>query len=408
MKTMTPGADEQPPVADPEDEDRSTRRLLILLLVILGAAAVALLGLLLWLLRPEGASGGQGGEAGYPIQVVTTIYGFGENPEEAVRWPLGVSFDDEGNLFVSSTGAGRVEVYTSGGDFVRTIGADQGPGKLSTPYGVVVDPARDRLYVADPSAGKIQVYTASSGAYIQHFPADEQDLETFGPEGFTPFDVELSGGRVVVASQDGLYFFDDDGMVVARWGATKKRQNVRGGEIGMFNFPDAITVDPASGRIYVADTLNRRVVALGSAGRWLWVSGQPDEDGTITSFWQLPRGIEIGPDGNLYVVDTFRADTEGMGTGHIVVLSPEGELLSEFGRTGATDGSFNFPEQLTAGPDGLWAIADRENNRVVIFRLVTPYPPVDDVYADRFPETFVDLGDEMVTSTPTPTPTPTG
>ena len=73
-----------------------------------------------------------------------------------------------------------------------------------------------------------------------------------------------------------------------------------------------------------------------------------------------------------------------MGTGHIVVLSPDGELLSEFGRTGTEDGSFRFPEQLESGPDGLWALADRENHRVAIFRLPTPYPNVSELELPRY------------------------
>ena len=90
------------------------------------------------------------------------------------------------------------------------------------------------------------------------------------------------------------------------------------------------------------------------------------------------------------MVDTFRFDSEGMGNGSIVVLSKDGDLLSEFGRAGTGDGAFNYPEQMVAGPEGLWAIADRENNRVVIFRLHTPYPEVTDLLARRYPETFSD------------------
>ncbi|MGZ8578150.1 MAG: hypothetical protein ACXWWX_01320 [Actinomycetota bacterium] len=393
------------PAEEPQ-EDRSTRRLMIALLILLGVGAIALLALLVWLLRPQTEVAAPG-EAGYPIQVVATIYGYGQEPEMLVTWPLGVAFDDAGNVWISNTGRSRVEQYSSGGEYIRTVGEATGEGKLSAPYGLTVDPARDRVYVADPQARTVQIFTASDGNYVGHFPADDQDRDVFGPDGFTPYDIELSGGRLVVSSNDGLYFFDDTGHVVGRWGGIRKGAAVRGDKLGMFNFPDALTVDPESGRIYVADSLNRRVVALGSEGRWLWVSGKADVDGEITSFWQLPRGIQVGPDGNLYVIDIFRADAEGMGTGHVVVLSPEGELLSEFGRTGSTDGSFSFPEQLAAGPDGLWALADRENNRVVIFRLVTPYPAVDDIYSDRYPKTFKDLSDEMVTSTPTPTPTPT-
>lgn len=407
MGTATETLQEQQQPEQPKEE-RSTRRLLIFLLILLGLAAIALLGLLLWLLRPEAAAT-PGAEAGYPIQVVATIYGYGETPEESVTWPLGATFDSEGNVWIANTGRGRVEQYTSDGGYIRTVGEEPGTGKLSAPYGLTVDPSMGRIYVADPPNRKVQIYDTASGGYVGHFPADSQDLSVFGPDGFTPYDVEVAEGRIVVSSNDGLYIFDTEGRVVARWGAsTKKGEALRGGEVGMFNFPDSLTVDPVTGRVYVADTLNRRVVALGSEGRWLWASGTPDVDEKITSFWQLPRGIEVGEDGNLYVIDTFRADSEGMGTGHVVVLSPEGRLLSEFGRAGTADGSFNFPEQLAAGPDGLWALADRENNRVVIFRLVAPYPEVDDIYADRYPKTFQELSGEMVTPAPMPSPTETG
>jgi DNA-binding beta-propeller fold protein YncE len=153
----------------------------------------------------------------------------------------------------------------------------------------------------------------------------------------------------------------------------------------------------------VADTLNRRIVALDAQGRWLWVSGLPDAKGRIRGFWQLPRGIELGPDGNLYVVDTFRFDQKGMGTGHIVVLSSEGELLSEFGRAGNGTGEFSFPEHLAYSPvDDLWAIADRENQRVVVFRLETPYPKVDDLQAPKYAKGLTRPEDVWATPTPSP------
>ncbi len=388
-----------------EEEDRSGRRMLIVLLWLLALVAVGLLVLLFWILRPKTAAP-PGQAAGYPIEVVTTIYGYGDAAGEQLKTPLGVAFDAEGNVWIANTGQSRVEQYRSDGSFIRMIGAEDGPGKLYSPYGVTVAPATDRVYVADPGAHMVQMFS-TSGQYIGHLPADDQDLKIFGKNGFTPYDVKVVGGRVVVSNYDGLYFFDTAGHVVGRWGGMVKAKNAYGSPLGMFNFPDAFTVDPGSGRIYVADTMNRRVAAIGSAGKWLWSSGEPDQNGKIQGFWQLPRGIEVGHDGNIYVVDTFRYDTEGMGTGHIVVLSPEGELLSEFGRAGSEDGAFAFPEHIAVQPNGdLWAIADRENSRVVIFRLNTPYPKVDDLLRGKYPEGLVALHDAYITSTPTPEPTP--
>lgn len=402
MAAPTEQIDHGPPAPQEEEGggDRATRRLLWFVLALLVVGAITLLGLLIWLLRPSPAAAPTA-QGGYPIEVVTTIYGYGTEPGEVVRTPLGVAFDDAGNVWISNTGQSRVEEYTSDGGYIRTVGEEEGEGKLYAPYGIAVDTAGGKVYVADYAGRAVQVYS-TEGGFVDHFPADDQKLDVFGPDGFSPYDVELVGGRIVVASNDGLYFFDDSGHVVARWGATFKGKNVRGVDIGMFNFPDAIAADPETGRIYVADTLNRRIVALGADGKWLWVSGVPDARGRIQGFWQLPRGMQVGPDGNLYVVDTFRYSAKGMGEGHLVVLSPEGELLSLFGRSGPTDGSFNFPEQLAAGPDGLWAVADRENHRVVIFRLLTPYPEPGNLEAPKY-EGMVQRP-QNVRATPPPEP----
>jgi len=371
---------EQRPAEEGDEEDRSSRRLLVVLLWILGIAALALLALLIWLLLPKSTTP-PGQAAGYPIEVVTTIYGYGEKPEELLQTPLGVTFDSGGNIWISNTGKSRVEQYTTDGEFIRLVGAD-GEGKLFSPYGLTVDEATGRVYVADYGRGFVQVFT-TSGEYVTHFPADDQDLAVFG-ESFTPFDVQVVDGRIVVTSNDGLYFFDDTGHVVDRWGGGKQGKNVRGSQFGEFNFPDSFTVDAISGTYYVADTMNRRIVALSPEGQWLWVSGTPDAGGQTTGFWQLPRSVQLGPDGNLYGVDTFRPDEDGMGTGHIVVLSPEGELLSEFGRSGSVDGAFSFPDQIAFDSQELWAMADRENNRVAIFRLLTPYPSPDEIEAEKY------------------------
>jgi len=404
MATPAEPLEEEVPPQGPErgggEEERTTRRILVALLAVLGIAALGLLVLLFWLLRPKPGPQVPGEAAGYPIRVTATIYGYGQEPDELLKTPLGVAFDGEGNVWISDTGRSRVEEYTTDGTFVRAVGTDEALGKLYTPYGITVDPDRARVYVADFAGHNVQMYS-TSGAYIGHLPADDQNLKVFGPDGFTPYDVQIQSGRIVVSSNDGLYFFDMNGHVVARWGGTYRGQNVRGVKPGMFNFPDSFDVDPESGRIYVADSMNRRIVALDENGRWLWVSGTPDARGKITGFWQLPRGIQVGPDGNLYVVDTFRFDRTGMGIGHLVALSPDGDLLSEFGRAGSQDGAFNFPEQLAVDPSGLYAIADRENNRVVLFTLGA-LPEPDQMEARRYEESFSQP--ENVWATPSPAP----
>lgn len=400
MKTTTPTKEPEPKRpkrkkdqgSTAEREDRSLRRMLMAFLAVLVSASVVLLVLIFILLRPTESESVAQTPSGYPIHVVRSILGFGTKPEELLVSPLSVTYDREGLLWVSDTGNSRVLVFSTGGGLVRKVGEEEGPGKVYSPYGIAADPTRDRVYVADWTAHMVQMYT-SNGTYVGHLPADDQKMKVFGANGFSPYDVDVMNGRVVVSSNDGLYFFDSTGHVVARWGS-----ETRGTDPGAFNFPDSFVIDREAGRVYVADTMNRRVVGLDSQGRVLWVSGRPDYNGKIKGFWQLPRSITLN-DGKLYVVDTFRFDEKGIGLGHIVVLGTDGALLSEFGRVGTDEASFNFPEQMTVNGDGLWALADRENNRIVLFTL-TPIPPPTDLEKELYAKSF--SRPEGYTATPAP------
>jgi hypothetical protein len=96
----------------------------------------------------------------------------------------------------------------------------------------------------------------------------------------------------------------------------------------------------------------------------------------------------VGPDHNVYVVDTFRTTETGMGDGYIVELSSDGKLLSAFGRYGEEEDSFSFPEHIDYNENGLWAVADREHNRVLLFKLQPPLPAPGQSNTQKFPLSF--------------------
>jgi outer membrane protein assembly factor BamB len=75
--------------------------------------------------------------------------------------------------------------------------------------------------------------------------------------------------------------------------------------------------------------------------------------------------MDIGPDGNLYVVDDRPM---------VSVISPEGELLRSWGRAGAGDGQFDFAApnlggaaKIAVGRDGLVYVSDGGNRRIQVF-----------------------------------------
>jgi DNA-binding beta-propeller fold protein YncE len=387
----------------PGDGDKTTRRILKALLVLLVVAAVALLFLLLWLLRPKSSLVVGPNVSGYPIKPVSVIYGFGNEQGQLLKGPLGVAFDSAGNVWISDTGNSRVLEFTSGGQYIRTVGDSSGPGQLAAPYGIAIDPSLGRVYVADYNDRALKMYSTSTGQYIGSFPAPGAKRGTFGPVGFTPFAVAVVDGRVIASSNDGLYFFDTNGHVIASWNYYKNGGGP-GKNVGQMNFPDSFSVDTTTATIYVADTLNKRIIALNSEGKWLWVQGTPDsETGQSTGFWQLPRSIVYGSDGKLYVVDTFRYSTEGVGVGNFVVMSKTGQFLSEFGKAGSTDDAFSFPNAVAERPDGLFAVADRANNRVVLFRLTSPLPPPNSLESQKWTNA-IDVSGTSVYMTPSPSP----
>jgi DNA-binding beta-propeller fold protein YncE len=82
-----------------------------------------------------------------------------------------------------------------------------------------------------------------------------------------------------------------------------------------------------------------------------------------------PRGIAIGPDGNLYVTDRNQ---------RVSVISPGGKVLRRWGKPGSKPGEFRFApsgpsnpgdihEKIAVGRNGLVYVSDSGNGRVQVF-----------------------------------------
>ncbi len=93
----------------------------------------------------------------------------------------------------------------------------------------------------------------------------------------------------------------------------------------------------AAGNVYIADNLHG-VYVFDSAGNQV-NNIDLDEFNNVAD-------VKVGPDGNLYI-----ADWGGSG---VYVLSPEGEILANFGEEGTGEGQFGTfsPQALAVGPDG--------------------------------------------------------
>ena len=149
-----------------------------------------------------------------------------------------------------------------------------------------------------------------------------------------------------------IWHITPQGTVLETWGEF-------GVGPGQFNEPWGIAVAP-DGSVYVADTWNHRIQKFDAQGRYLtgWgilaqVSvGDPAGYGLFYG----PRGIAVGPDGEIYVTDT--------GNKRVQVFDADGAFLREFGGGGTWAGQMDEPVGIAIDEMGVVYIADTWNRRI--------------------------------------------
>lgn len=121
---------------------------------------------------------------------------------------------------------------------------------------------------------------------------------------------------------------------------------------GQFVYPRAIDI-AADGSLFIVDKTGR-IQKLGLDGVFLGVMEMPlIETGK-------PTGLSVAPNGNLYVADTHYH--------RVVIFSPDGTLIDEFGKFGQEDGCFIYPTDVTFSEDGRVFVGEYGgNDRVSVF-----------------------------------------
>ncbi len=121
---------------------------------------------------------------------------------------------------------------------------------------------------------------------------------------------------------------------------------------GEFIYPRAIDLAD-DGSLFVADKTGR-IQRISQSGKFLGIIQMP-----LTEAGK-PTGISVCPEGNLYVADTHYH--------RVVVFSPAGKMLRQFGRFGEDAGCFIYPTDVAFAPDGRIFVSEYGgNDRVSIF-----------------------------------------
>ena len=140
-------------------------------------------------------------------------------------------------------------------------------------------------------------------------------------------------------------------------GAHRARFGQRGEGQGDLFFPTFLSLAP--GGVYVADTMNARVVEFKADGSFVRQFG---ERGDRFGQFDKPKGIATDSFGNLYVVDSFFSAVQ--------IFNPEGKLLLFFGGPGDSPGFLANPAGVAIDAQNRIYVANGLNFRVDVYQLV--------------------------------------
>ncbi|MBN1401337.1 MAG: PxKF domain-containing protein [Anaerolineae bacterium] len=262
--------------------------------------------------------------------------------------PGGIAVDSNGILYVADSYNRRIQRY-DGTDWTAWPPSAAGYS-LYKPLGVTVD-EEDNLfvYVADSYNNRI-LKLNSDGTLL-----DGWSLSSTGTKSLNiPFDVAVDGDHnlyVVDTKHNRVLKYNSGGELLAEWGP--------GGDVQAgFSNPTGVDVDSA-GNVYVADSSSNRVVKLNGNGEILaeWGSegGSPSAE---PGQFSLPLDVAIDGFGGVYVSDANNCRIQKFDT--------NGSYLTHWGTCGYEPGQFHYPTGLAATDSRIY-VADTLNCRIQIF-----------------------------------------
>lgn len=318
----------------------------------------------------------------------------GDRLEARFGAPEGIAVDSVGNLYITeyrTTVVRKIDVSgqvtTLGGSGIKDdVGAKDGPSsaaRFNRPHGIDVD-SQGNVYVTDMHNHAVRKILPDGTVTTLAGKLGEKGFAD-GPSNQARFNKPED---VAVDEQGNVYVADTYNYTIRKITPYGHVSTLAGkaGEAGYtdglrsearFDKPIGIAVDAYS-NLYVADANydgpevgNCVVRKITPKGQVRTIAGQPGQtgpdDGSATQArFHKFTGIDVTPDGFIYIADT-EADTIRRITpgGHVTTLG--GTYLEEGKEEGsASQVRFKDPQALTVDSQGRISIADTLNNRIVL------------------------------------------
>ena len=217
----------------------------------------------------------------------------------------GIAFDSSDNIYVvdsgnSSSGSWRaVTKFDSNGNYLARWGTSgTGNGQFYYAKGIAVD-SNNHVYVLDGEGNRVQKFD-SNGNYISQWGSegsgDGQFLGVFG--------IAIYGSTIYVADggNNRIQIFDLSGNFISKWGS-------QGTGDGQFNFPSDVQVNGST--VYVTDGMNDRVQKFSIAGVF---QGKWGTTGTNDGQLDKPLSIAIDASTDVYIVEMVNSRIQKFNT----------------------------------------------------------------------------------------------
>jgi len=277
--------------------------------------------------------------------------------------------------------------------FWRRLARLDAPPRLYHPLGVAVSSEGDLVAVTDQGHGHVLLFDLAANA-MHAVPRDElgdapagvaihagevwvvvpqrRVALAYGRDGRPLRSVDLSDCErplgIAVDGERGLLYVSDASSPQGKGhavhvhaldgGAHLRQIGRRGHGEGELFFPTFLALAPEGG-LYVADTMNARVVEFDAQGAFVRQFG---DRGDRFGQFDKPKGIARDSFGNVYVVDSFFAAVQ--------IFSADARLLLFFGGPGDSAGFLANPAGIAIDARNRIYVANGLNFRVDVYELV--------------------------------------
>ena len=243
---------------------------------------------------------------------------------------------------------------------------------------LVTDVGRASIFVFDPNKGKLDIWQEADDKYDFKMPVGIAQTKngdilvadsalkriirldvngkprgSFGAEDLerpTGLAVDPATGRIFVTDtvENNIKVYDENEKLIQIIGQLGKK----GGE---FNAHTHIAYK--NNHLYVTDTFNARIQMFDSKGKFVRSIGNR---GQYIGNLVRPKGVTADSEGNVYIIESFND--------YLLIYDKNARFLLPIGGTGAKVGQFYLPAGVWSDHQDRIYVADMYNGRVVIFQ----------------------------------------